>query len=132
MASMNIVVLCGNLTRDPDLKFIPNGQAVVKFSMAMNRSWKNASGEKKEEVCFANCTAWGKIAESVGEYLRKGSPVLIEGRLQSRTWEQEGQKRYALDVLCERVQFLGGKKAESGSSQEPSTVSEMQDEDIPF
>ena len=104
---LNKVMLIGNLTKDPELKYIPNGTAVVNINLAMNRTWKDkVSGEKKEDVCFAKVVVWGRRAEVCSEYLKKGNPVFIEGHLQSRSWEQDGQKRYALDGVAENVQFL--------------------------
>ena len=109
-ASMNKVFLMGNLTRDPELRYIPSGSAVANFSVAVNRTYKDNAGEKKEDVSFIRVVVWGKMAEICGEYLTKGRPVLVEGRLKSRTWEaQDGQKRSALDVVATSVQFLGSK-----------------------
>jgi len=100
----------GNLTRDPELRYIPSGTAVANFSVAVNRPYKDASGEKKEEVSFVRVVVWGKMAEICGEYLTKGRPVLVEGRLKSRSWEaQDGQKRNTLEVVALNVQFLGSK-----------------------
>lgn len=111
MASLNSVTLLGNLCKDPDLKYIPSGQAVCNLRLALNRKWKDKDGAWKEEVTYVSVTAWGKQAEACGEYLKKGYPALIEGRLQTRSWETEaGEKRSVLDVVAERVQFLGGKK----------------------
>ncbi|HPN73438.1 MAG TPA: single-stranded DNA-binding protein [Candidatus Omnitrophota bacterium] len=109
-ASMNKVFLMGNLTRDPELRYIPSGTAVANFSLAINRPYKDASGEKKEEVSYVRVEVWGKMAEVCGEYLSKGRPVLVEGRLKSRSWETpDGQKRNSLDVVATSVQFLGSK-----------------------
>jgi len=109
-ASLNKVFLMGNLTRDPELRYVPSGTAVANFSLAINRPYKDNTGEKKEEVSFVRVVVWGKMAEICGEYLTKGRPVLVEGRLKSRTWEaQDGQKRSALDVVALNVQFLGGR-----------------------
>ncbi len=106
-ASLNRVFIMGNLTRDPELRYIPSGQAVASFSVAVNRVYNTPSGEKKEEVSFINVVVWGRRAEVCGEYLSKGSPVFVEGRLQSRSWEdQSGAKRYALEVIASNVQFL--------------------------
>ncbi len=106
-ASLNRAFLIGNLTRDPELRYVPSGQAVATFSVAVNRVYTTQAGEKKEEVSFINIVVWGRRAEVCGEYLSKGSPVFIEGRLQSRSWEdQNGQKRYALEVIAQSVQFL--------------------------
>ena len=115
-ASLNKVFLMGNLTRDPELRYIPSGTAVANFTVAVNRPYKDTAGEKKEEVSFIRVVVWGKMAEVCGEYLTKGRPVMVEGRLKSRTWEgQDGQKRSALDVVAVNVQFLGPKGEKSAS-----------------
>lgn len=109
MATFNKVLLIGNLTRDPELRYIPSGSAVASFTMAMNRVYKLQSGEKKEEVSFVRVVVWGRMAEICGEYLKKGNPVFVEGRLQSRSWDgPDGQKRNALEVIANNVQFLRG------------------------
>jgi len=109
-ASLNKVLIMGNLTRDPELRYIPSGAAVANFSVAVNRTYKDNAGEKKEDVSFIRVVVWGRMAEICGEYLSKGRPVLVEGRLKSRTWEaQDGQKRSALDVVATNVQFLGAR-----------------------
>jgi len=118
MASFNKVIVMGNLTRDPELKYIPSGSAVGNLSLAMNRKYKGNDGEMKEDVCFVNIVVWGKQAESCNEYLSKGSPLFVEGRLQSRSYEtKEGQKRNVLEIVADRVQFLGGKK-KTGADEE--------------
>lgn len=116
MASFNKVLLMGNLTRDPELRYIPSGTAVAKFGLAVNRDYVDRqSGDKKESVCFVDITVWGKQAETCNQYLTKGRPVFIEGRLEFSSWEtKEGDKRTKLEVVAERVQFLGGRKDESG------------------
>ncbi len=107
MASLNKARLMGNLTRDPELRYIPSGSAVTSFTVAMNRVYKLQSGEKKEEVSFVRVVVWGRMAEVCGEYLTKGSPVFVEGRLQSRSWDgPDGQKRNTLEVVATNVQFL--------------------------
>ena len=107
-ASFNKVLLLGNLTRDPELRYTPGGTAVANLGLAVNRKFKDSSGELKEEVCFLTVTVWDKQAEACCQYLQKGRPVFVEGVLQSRFWETpEGQKRSAIDVRAERVQFLG-------------------------
>jgi single-strand DNA-binding protein len=117
-ASMNKVFLMGNLTRDPELRYVPSGTAFANFTVAVNRSYKDATGEKKEEVSFIRVAVWGKMAEVCGEYLTKGRPVLVEGRLKTRTWETpEGQKRSAMDVVATSVQFLGSR----GDKTQPQT-----------
>lgn len=108
-ASLNKVLLIGNLTRDPELRYIPSGTAVATFTIAINRVYTSQAGEKKEEVSFIRIVVWGRRAEVCGEYLSKGSPVFIEGRLQSRSWEgQDGQKRSTTEVIADNVQFLRG------------------------
>ena len=122
MASLNKVILVGNLTKDPELKFIPSGAAVCNMRMAMNRKWKDQAGSWKEEVTYISVVAWGKQGEAAGEYLKKGSPVLIEGRLQSRSWETEdGQKRSAVEVVAERVQFLTRREGQAGAAGAAAT-----------
>ncbi len=110
MASLNKVFLIGNLTRDPELRYVPSGAPVVTFGIAVNRTFLTPQGEKKEDVCFVRVVVFGKQAESCSQYLAKGRLVFIEGRLQYRSWEQNGQKRSALDVVADRVQFLGSPK----------------------
>jgi single-strand DNA-binding protein len=108
MASFNKVLLIGNLTKDPELRYTPQGTAVVNLRLAVNRRFKDRNQELKEEVCFITVVAWDKQAETCNQYLHKGSPVLIEGRLQSRSWEDNaGQKRNVIEVRAERIQFLG-------------------------
>ena len=108
MASLNKVFLIGNLTRDPELRYTPGGTAVANLGLAVNRKFKDSSGELKEEVCFLTVTVWDKQAEACCQYLQKGRPIFVEGVLQSRFWETaDGQKRSAIDVRAERVQFLG-------------------------
>ncbi|MFA5500243.1 MAG: single-stranded DNA-binding protein [Candidatus Omnitrophota bacterium] len=109
MASLNKVFIMGNLTRDPELRYVPSGTAVASFTIAVNRVYTSQAGEKKEEVSFIRVVVWGRRAEVCGEYLSKGSPVFVEGRLQSRSWEaQDGQKRSTIEVIADNVQFLRG------------------------
>ena len=108
-ANLNKVLLIGNLTRDPELRYIPSGSAVATFTVAINRVYKDQAGEKKEQTSFIRVVVWGRRAEVCGEYLSKGSPVFIEGRLQSRDWEtQDGQKRSTVEVVADNIQFLRG------------------------
>ncbi|MFH1846549.1 MAG: single-stranded DNA-binding protein [Candidatus Omnitrophota bacterium] len=108
---MNKVFLMGNLTRDPELRYVPSGTAVANFTVAVNRVYKDNAGEKKEDVSFIRVVVWGRMAEICGEYLTKGRSVLVEGRLKSRTWEDpDGQKKSALDVVATNVQFMGSKE----------------------
>jgi single-strand DNA-binding protein len=112
--SFNQVVLMGNLTRDPELRATPNGQQVCSFSLALNRSYKGADGNWQEATDFIDVVAWGPLGERVAQYLSKGRPCLVNGRLQSRSWEQEGQKRSKVEVIAQDVTFLGGSEGGSG------------------
>src|SRR5690349_17757063 len=120
MASFNKVLLMGNLTRDPEVRYTPKGTAVTELGIAVNRIYTGESGEKREEVTFVDVTVWGRTAENVGEYLRKGRPVFIEGRLQLDSWEdkQSGQKRNKLRVVADNVQFLGSRSGGGGGPEE--------------
>lgn len=118
MATLNKVFLIGNLTRDPELRYIPSGSAVVTFTVAVNRVYKTQTGEKKEQTSFIRVVVWGRRAEVCGEYLSKGSPVFVEGRLQSRDWEtQDGQKRNTIEVIADNVQFLRGADRQAAAKQ---------------
>lgn len=137
MASLNKVLLIGNLTRDPELRYIPSGSAVASFTLAMNRVFKLQTGEKKEEVSFVRVVVWGRMAEICNEYLKKGNPVFVEGRLQSRSWDgPDGQKKSTLEVIANNVQFLkqgsgqgrGGEYADAGASGKEE-IGEIQLED---
>jgi single-strand DNA-binding protein len=151
MASFNKVILLGNLTRDPEVRYTPKGTAVTELGMAVNRVYTAENGEKREETTFVDVTLWGRTAEIAGEYLKKGRPVFIEGRLQLDTWDdkQSGQKRSKLKVVGEGLQLLGGRPGggggggggddEGGSrSSRPapppkaSAPSEPDDDEIPF
>lgn len=105
--SFNQVTLMGNLTRDPELRTTPNGQSVCSFSLALNRSYKGADGNWQEVTDFIDIVAWGPLGERVSQYLTKGRPALVSGRLQSRSWEQDGQKRSKVEVVAQDVTFLG-------------------------
>ena len=117
--SLNQVTLMGNLTRDPELRQTPTGQNVTSFSLALNRSYKDASGEWQEATDYIDIVAWGPLAERVSQYLTKGRRCLVQGRLQSRSWEQDGQKRNKVEVLANDVTFLdsrgGGEGGEGGN-----------------
>src|ERR1700684_365244 len=110
MANFNKVILAGNLTRDPELRYTPKGMAIAKIGLAVNRTWKNEAGETKEEVTFIDIDAFGRQAETLAQYLKKGSPLMVEGRLKLDQWDdkQTGQKRSRLGVVLEGFQFLGG------------------------
>ena len=123
MASFNKVILLGNVTRDPEIRYTPKGTAVTELGMAVNRVYSTDSGEKREEVLFVDVTLWGRTAEIAGEYLKKGRPVLIEGRLQLDTWDdkQSGQKRSKLKVVADGLQLIGGRPpGASGGAAESS------------
>jgi single-strand DNA-binding protein len=137
MASLNKVFLIGNLTRPPELRYTPSGTAVSDLRLAVNRSYTTQGGERREETCFLTVVVWGKQAESSAQYLDKGSPVLVEGRLQTRDWEtKDGQKRNVVEVVAERLQFLG--RGRSGGPPSGSTEAEVVEEvaggadDVPF
>ena len=128
MASLNKVLLIGNLTKDPELRYTPNGVAVANLRLAVNRKYKDKAGEWKEDTCFVTVTAWDKQAEVCNQYLQKGRPVFIEGRLQSRSWETaDGQKRNTIDVRAERIQFLGTSKG----TEALAPASQEMNQDIP-
>lgn len=118
MADLNRVILAGNLTRDPEVRYTSSGLAVADLGLALNDRYKNKSGEWVESTCFVDVVVWGRQAETTGEYLSKGSPVLIEGRLQLDQWETpQGEKRSKLRVRADRVQFLGGpRRTEPGDA----------------
>lgn len=147
MASFNRVILLGNLTRDVELRYVPSGMAVTDVGMAINDRRKNQAGEWAEETTFVDVTLWGRTAEVASEYLSKGSPILIEGRLKLDTWETDGQKRSKLKVVGERMQMVGGRShSESGPQpvdeneySQPVTAvaadtgsTESKGDDIPF
>ena len=122
MASFNKVILVGNLTRDPELRYTPKGMAIAKIGLAVNRVWKNEAGESKEEVTFVDLDAFGRQAETLAQYMKKGSPLLVEGRLRLDQWDdkQTGQKRSRLGVVVEGFQFLGGgTRGEAGPAEAP-------------
>lgn len=156
MASYNRVIVMGNLTRDPEVRQLPSGMTVAEIGLAVNDRYKNAKGEMVDEATFVDVTLWGRTAEIAGEYLSKGSPALIEGRLKLDTWESDGQKRSKLKVVADKLQLLGSKgdggigggeaprqqqapsrrPAQSGSQrqfrQQPVAAASSGDEDIPF
>ena len=115
MASLNKVFLIGNLTRPPELRYTPSGTAVSDLRLAVNRAYTTQGGDKREETYFLTVVVWGKQAESSAQYLDKGSPILVEGRLQTREWEgKDGQRRNVVEVVADRVQFLGRGKTGAG------------------
>lgn len=115
MANLNRVLLMGRLTRDPEMRYTPSGSAVVEFGLAVNRTYKDQSGERKEQTCFVDVQAWARQAEVMNEYLSKGRQVFIEGRLDFSSWETpNGEKRSKLRVVCENFQFIGGRDDAGG------------------
>lgn len=141
MASFNKVILIGNLTRDPELKHLPKGTAICNISMAVNRRWKTEYGEEKDDVYFADCKSFGKQAEVLAQYLKKGHPLMIEGRLSREEWEdkQTGAKRTATRIIIEQFQFIRGKddNAEPVQRQRPAAAApaakpDLDADDLPF
>ncbi len=131
MANLNKVFLIGNLTRDPELRYTPAGVGVSNLGLAVNRRFRDKTGELKEDVCFLTVTVWDKQAEACCQHLQKGSPVFVEGVLQSRSWEtNEGQKRSTIDVRAERVQFLG-KFVPEKQNAAASAPAGMRDDAVP-
>src|SRR6476619_7232319 len=114
MASFNRVILLGNLTRDVEVRYLQSGTAVADIGMAVNDRRKGQNGEWVDETTFVDVTLWGRTAEVAGEYLSKGTPLLVEGRLKYDTWEKDGQKRSKLSVVCERMQMVGAKGGGGG------------------
>ncbi len=144
MANFNRVILAGNLTRDPELSYTPNDVAVCKFGMAINRRWRDRDGNQKEEVCYVDLTAFGRQGETINQYMKKGNPILAEGRLHFARWtDKEGQNRSKLDVTVENFTFLGTAAggpargpsepvAQAGAPPAAEGVPPSDDPDIPF
>ncbi|RJP21005.1 MAG: single-stranded DNA-binding protein [Deltaproteobacteria bacterium] len=134
MVAFNRVILAGNLVRDPETRFIPSGTAVTEFAIAVNSRYRSkATNEVKEDVSYFDIVVFGKMGENCAEYLSKGRPVLVEGRLRQRRWEADGVKRNKIEILADNVQFLGGPRgssAEGAPASAPAT--EAPDDDIPF
>lgn len=135
--SFNQVTLMGNLTRDPELRQTPNGQSVCSFSLALNRSYKDKTGEWQEATDYVDIVAWGPLGERVAQYLNKGRPALVSGRLQSSSWEQEGKKRTKVEVVAQDVTFLGGPggnrdagEGDSDSSNSPAPTKVNKKDDV--
>ena len=149
MVSLNRVLLIGNLTKDPELRYTPSGTPVANLRLAVNSSFKGQDGQRKEETCFVTIVVWSKQAELCNQYLKKGRSVFIEGRLMYRSWEADGKTRSTMEVRADRVQFLGGPgrgpeaardEAPSGAAAEPSSreaepepmMESGADADVPF
>lgn len=124
MPNLNKVMLMGNLTRDPEIKYTPKGTAIAVFGLATNRSYTLESGEKREEVTFVDCEAYARIAEVIGEYCKKGKPIFVEGRLKLDTWDDKtsGQKRSKMKVIVEVMQLLGSREGGGGSVSDSSAA----------
>ena len=112
----NKVTLMGNLTRDPETRQTPSGQSVTNFSLAVNRTWKGQDGSQQEAVSFIDCVCWGKAGEIIAQYMQKGRPILVSGRLDQRSWEQDGNKRSKVEVVVEDFNFIGGGGGDGGGS----------------
>ena len=119
MATMNRIFLMGNLTKDPELRYTPSGTPVASLRLAVNSTFKGQDGQRKEDVCYVTIVVWNKQAELCNQYLKKGRPILVEGRLIYRSWEQEGKTRSTLEVRADRVQFMG-RREDAGPSHESS------------
>lgn len=149
MASVNKVIIIGNLGADPETRYMPSGAAVTMIRVATTESWKNKSGEKEEHTEWHRVSFFNRLAEIAGEYLKKGSPVYIEGRLRTRSWEKDGETKYSTEIIADRMQLLGGNgggRREGGSSRPagnaPATENkgggkfggpfDEMDDDIPF
>jgi len=141
MASFNKVILIGNLTRDVELKYLPKGTPVCNLSMAVNRRWKTEAGEEKEDVYFAECKAFGKQAETIAQYVRKGHPLMVEGRLTREEWDDKktGDKRSTTRIMIETFQFLKGR--DEGEAPTPRRAIapavaapklDLDEDDVPF
>lgn len=121
----NKVILMGNLTRDPETRAISNGQTVTNFSLAVSRSWKGQDGQQQEQTSFINCVAWGKPGEIIAQYVSKGSPLLVSGRLDQRSYDdKDGNKRQAVEVVVEDFNFIGGGRGDDASSQSAPRASQ--------
>ena len=141
MASFNKVILIGNLTRDPELKTLPKGTTVCNLSLAVNRRWKTEAGEEKEDVDFAECKAFGKQADTIGQYVKKGHPLLVEGRLSREEWDDKktGEKRSTTRIMIETFQFLKGRDEGAAPAPRRETASapaapkpDLDEDDVPF
>lgn len=136
--NVNLAIVCGNITRDPELKTTPTGQTVCSFSVATNKTWFDKNNQKQERVEFHNIVTWGKAAENVAKYMRKGSQIYVEGELQTRNWDKDGVKHYRTEINARTIQF-GARRNGSGEASSPAEHAshdgaepEIRIEDIPF
>jgi len=145
MPSFNQVILIGNLTRDPELKYIPSGTALCEFSVAVNRTWKDKDGNSKDEVGFFDCIAWARTAEVICEHMKKGRPIMVIGYLKQERWQDQasGQNRSKVKINVERFQFIGGRSDASGgppagsegspaAAPDPAAPAGVDDDNVPF
>ena len=139
MASVNKVILVGNLGRDPELKYLASGDAVCNFSIATSETWKDKAGEKQEATEWHRISAFGKLAEICGQYLKKGSTVYIEGSIKTRKYQKDGVDHYATDIRADRMQMLGSKSAPSDAEEQPAPAPakaaskfDSLEDDLPF
>jgi single-strand DNA-binding protein len=140
MASLNKVMVIGNLGADPEMRYTANGNAVTTFNVATNESWTDQAGERKERTEWFSVVTWNRLAETCAQYLTKGRSVYVEGRLQTRSWEaQDGQKRYRTEVIAETVRFLGGREGggseggyAAGMPAGPDAGGDIEPDDLPF
>jgi len=128
----NKVILMGNLTRDPETRSTAGGQSVTNFTLAVNRSWKGADGARQDQVSYINCVAWGKTGEIIAQYMSKGSPLLVSGRLEQRAWDdKEGQKRSSVEVIVDDFNFVGGRNSDDVQAYDsPSKTNDVIIEDV--
>ncbi len=139
MAGVNKAILIGNLGKDPELRYTPGGQAVASFSLATGEKWKDKDGNMQDRTEWHNIVVWGRMAENAKEYLAKGRPVYIEGRIQTRSWDdKDGNKRYTTEIVAQRLQFLGSRGDQSSSPSAPPPEAPQpadlagEDDDLPF
>jgi single-strand DNA-binding protein len=133
MRGVNKVILIGNLGRDPELRYLPSGQAVAKFTLATGMKWKDKDGQLQERTDWHNIVAFGRQGEVCNEYLKKGSPVYVEGRIQTRSWEdKDGNKKYMTEIVAQVVNMLGRKGEPEEQVPEPVGDTQTEDEDLPF
>lgn len=133
MRGVNKVILIGNLGRDPELRYLPSGQAVVKFTLATGAKWKDKDGQLQERTDWHNIVAFGRQGEVCNEYLRKGSPVYVEGRIQTRSWEdKDGNKKYITEIIAQSINLLGRKGEPEEEVPEEVGETKTEDEDLPF
>ena len=130
MANLNRVLLIGNLTKDPELRYTPSGTPVANLRVAINSVFKDQAGQRKEETCFLTVVVWSRQAETCNQYLKKGRPVFIEGRLVSRSWEADGKTRWTMEVRADRVQFLGPASTKSSTESQPEAAQTAQSERV--